>query len=281
MAGMGKPKKHGSGVLRSNFLFGILFLPAAHREAVRAIYAFCRAADDAADLDPKNGGAGIAHWREEVASCYAGAPRDPVMKKLHPYVRRLKLKREYFDKILQGMEMDLKLRRYATMEELEEYCDCVAGAVGLLCLQVFGLHDDPRVHEYSVNLSRGLQLTNILRDLGEDVLLDRVYIPREDLAAFDYSEKDLKAGVINMGFFNVARLTAGRVRGYFDRADRAIDADLRKKLIGPEIMRETYQALLGKMTKALDLILDRKPPRISLLEKLIIAVATWIEIKIA
>ncbi len=236
-------------------------------------------ADDAADLQPEKGAGEVARWREELALCYGGAPRDPVMKRLSPYVERFKLKREYFEKVLQGMEMDLARRRYQTMGELEEYCDCVAGAVGLLCLQVFGLHDEPRALEYSKNLSRGLQITNILRDLGSDALLDRVYIPQEDFGAFGYTEKELKAGVVNTGYFSLARFMVGRARGYFSKADSVVDARLRKKLVGAEIMRRTYQTLLSKFTHALDLLLNRIPPRLSMLEKLLIASRTWLKIR--
>lgn len=246
-----------------------------HRRAVRAIYAFCRAADDAADLDPAKGNLGLALWREELALCYSGYPRAGLMRDLRPYIGKYGLKREYFEKLLQGMEMDLERRRYETMGELEEYCDCVAGAVGLLCLQVFGLHEDERARTYSRNLSIGLQVTNILRDAGVDAAINRVYIPQEDFRGFSYTEAQLKAGEVNMHWFELARSTVGRARSYFSRADRALDDDLRRKLVGPEIMRRTYQALLEKLSHELDAPVDRKIMRISPAEKLLIAFSTW------
>jgi phytoene synthase len=236
--------------------------------------------DDAADLDPAKGREGMAFWREELELCFAGRPRHRIMRSLFPFVQKYKLKREYFEKLLEGMEMDLEHRRYETMEELEKYCDCVAGAGGLLCLQVFGLHDDPRAQAYSRNLSAGLQVTNILRDVGEDAAIDRVYIPREDFRTFGYSEKQLKAAEVNMNWFNLARFTAGRARSFLDKADRAVDADLRKKLVGPEIMRETYRSLLEKMTHALDAPLERRPTRLKLGEKALIAFSTWVGIRL-
>ncbi len=270
-----------SGVLSSNFLFGILFLPSEQRAAVKAIYAFCRVADDAADIDPAGGADGISLWREELALLYKGTPRHRIMKELFPHLGRYKLKREYFEKLLKGMEMDLSRRRYQTMEELEEYCACVAGAVGLLCLQVFELHEDERVRTYSTNLSLGLQLTNIIRDVGDDVAIDRVYLPQDDFGAFGYTEKELKAGVVNIGYFNLMRFMVGRTRSYFSVAERAIDMDLRKKLIGSEIMRATYMELLEKISHALDASLDRNSPRLLLIDKISIALGTWIKIKVA
>ena len=269
------------GMFRSNFLFGILLMRSEHRRAVRAIYAFCRASDDAADLDPARGREGLALWRTELALLYSGSPRAPVMRALHPHVVRYDLKREYFEKLLQGMEMDLARRRYETIDELEEYCDCVAGAVGLLCLQVFGLHEDGRARDYSRHLSLGLQVTNILRDAGVDAAIDRVYLPQEDFRTFSYTEKQLKDGEVNMNWFNLARFTAGRARSHFGHADRALDAGLRKRLVGPEIMRETYQVLLEKLTHVLDAPVDRKILRLSPVEKLLAAVSTWAGIKLA
>lgn len=264
------------GVFSSNFLFGILFMPAEQRRAVTAIYGFCRAADDAADLDPARGAERVAYWREELAQLYRGAPRDPVTKALFPFLGRYRLKREYFERLLAGMEMDLARCRYENMEELAGYCDRVAGAVGLLCLQVAGLHDDPRAREYSDNLSRGLQLTNIIRDVHADVAIDRVYFPQEDFGGAGYTEAELKKGVVNIGYFTLVRFTVGRARGLLEKAARLADGDLRRRLLGPEIMRETYLELLDRMSHVLDECLDGDPPRLSFWARLSIGVSVWI-----
>ena len=211
-------------------------MPREQRDAVKAIYAFCRVADDAADLAPEKGQAGLAKWREELEFCFKGRPRDPIMRELFPVIKRYQLKRAYFDKVLDGMDMDLAHRRYATMAELEGYCDCVAGAVGLLCLQVFGTHDDPRAQAYSRYLSYGLQLTNILRDLRADAAVDRVYLPQEDFATWSYSEAELKRGVVNMNFMQLARFEVARAKKYFGRAREEVDTPLRARLLGAEIM---------------------------------------------
>src|SRR5688572_5619834 len=159
----------------SNFYYGIMLLPKAQRSAVKAIYGFCRAADDAGDAgDPVRAKDRLGHWREELDLMYRNAPRAAAMQELYLHVRDLKLKREYFNLLLEGIEWDLAKRRYESVDRLLEYCDRVAGAVGLLCLQAFGLHEDSRAREYSRNLSYGLQLTNMLRDVGQDVRAGRI-----------------------------------------------------------------------------------------------------------
>lgn len=269
----------GNSARGSSFYWGIRMLPADKREAVAAVYAFCRAADDAADIDPSRGAEAVARWREELESCYAGFPKHPVMKALHPVIRTYKLNRGYFDMILAGMEMDLAKRRYANLDELYGYCDCVAGAVGLLVLQVLGLASDPRATAYSQRLSYGLQLTNILRDMRADVQIGRVYLPQDAMAAYGYSEEELRKGAPTIGFFKLARFLANKAEENFAAAKEALDTPLRRAMVGPEIMRATYEALLHRIMKAADLALDGNPPRLSRTEKFVIALATWVHVK--
>jgi phytoene synthase len=265
----------------SNFRYGILFMPKPQREAVKAIYGFCRAADDAADVDPAKGRENVAMWRQEVELVFKGRPRNAAMQALLPHLKAYQLKRAHFDKILDGMEMDLDHRRYATMTELEGYGDCVAGAVGLLCLQVFGLDGDARAQEYSRQLSYGLQLTNIIRDLKADAAMDRVYFPAEDFSACGYTEAELKKGSVNMNFMRLARLEVGRAQKYFARARESLDRPMRPRLLGPEIMRETYEALLEQMSHGLDMALDGHRARLHPARKLAIACATWLDVKLS
>lgn len=256
------------------------FMPAQAREPVAAIYEFCRAADDAVDLDQAKAAAGVALWREEVDLLYRGAPRHRVMRALHPHVRNLKLKREHFDRILAGFEMDASARVYASGEELYEYCDCVAVAPGRLVLQALGLGDDVRADAYGVNLGRGLQLTNILRDLKEDLGRGRVYWPAEDFGAVDYTVDELKRGQATVKYFKLARLELRRAEIHLTKAREGLDGALRRRLLGPEIMRETYAALLGRLGKALDAPLDGAPPRLSGLDKAVIAGSTWLHTRL-
>ncbi len=268
----------------SNFYYGIMLLPKAQRAAVKEIYGFCRAADDAGDTgDPVRAKDRLGHWREELDLMYRNAPRSMMMKSLYLHVRDLKLKREYFSLLLEGIEWDLARKRYADLDGLLSYCDRVAGAVGLLCLQAFGLHEDARAREYSKNLSYGLQLTNIMRDVGQDAKNGRIYWPESELAAFGYSGEELRKGKITEAYFKVARLQVKRAQAYLDKAELILvdHPDLRRKLLGPEVMRETYESLLRRIEKELDRSLDGDPPKLSKFDKILVAGGTWLRTRFA
>lgn len=268
----------------SNFYYGILLLPKSQRSAVKSIYSFCRAADDAGDAgDPTTAKDRLGHWREELDLMYRNAPRSAVMRELYPHTRDLKLKREYFNLLLEGIEWDLTRKRYDSIEQVLEYCDRVAGAVGLLCLQAFGLHENAKAREYSRNLSYGLQLTNMIRDVGQDARNGRMYWPESELEVFGYSGDQLRKGKISEAYFKAARFQVKRAKSFLDKAEIAVmdDAHLRKQLIGPEIMRETYESLLQKIEKELDRALDGEPPRLTKADKLVIAGGTWLRTRFA
>lgn len=268
----------------SNFYYGILLLPASQRSAVKAIYGFCRAADDAGDAgDPQTAKDRLGHWREELDLMYRNAPRAAIMRELYPHMRDFRLNREYFHLLLEGIEWDLAKKRYDSADRLLEYCDRVAGAVGLLCLQAFGLHEDPHAREYSKHLAYGLQLTNMLRDVGQDVRAGRIYWPEAEMEAFGYSSELLKKAKITENYFKLARFQVKRAQGYLDRAELIVvdHPELRKPLLGPEIMRETYESLLRRIEKELDRALDGEPPRLTKTDKLIIAGGAWLRTRFA
>lgn len=275
-----KPVKSAEGLYQSNFLFGVLAMPAEARRAVKAVYDFCRVADDDTDLAPDAAAERIKAWRGELDACYRGIPSRPVTRALLPFIRRHQLKREYFDRLLDGMDMDARKTRYQTIDELAAYCECVAGAVGLLTLQALGLHEDERAREYSRNLSMGLQLTNILRDLAEDYARGRVYIPAEDFASADYTEAQLGERKINKSYFVLCRYEIARIRTYFRKAEKVSDQGLRRALVCPEIMRATYEELLRRMEKSLDNLAFGEKPTLSLFDRAMVAVMTYLEIKI-
>lgn len=265
-----------SSARASSFSLGMRFMPPAAREPVAAIYAFCRAADDAVDLDPRTALAGVATWREEVELLFAGAPRHPVMKALHPHVRTLKLKREHFDRIIAGFQMDAAKRSYPSADELYEYCDAVAVAPGRLVLQALGLGDDPKADAYGLELGRGLQLVNILRDLREDMDRGRIYWPDSDFLMMEYTQAEMRKGLATVKYFKLARLEARRAELHLLKAGQLLEPAHKKLLLGPEIMRDTYGILLTKLGKALDAPLDGKPPRLSAFEKGLIAGTAWL-----
>ena len=181
---------------RSNFFYAFLLLPRAQREAIFAVYAFCRIVDDAVDegVDRAAQRRELARWREEIARVWgAGAPEHPAAQRLQEAVRRFPIPREALEEVIAGVEMDLDRAAYETFTDLYPYCYRVASAVGLCSIAIFG-YTDPRAQDYAINLGVALQLTNILRDVQVDARIGRVYLPQEDLRRFGVTAEDLRAG---------------------------------------------------------------------------------------
>src|SRR5262249_21342385 len=138
-------------------------------------------------------------WREELQQCYSGSPRHPISLALSDTVQRFQIQREHLAGIIDGVEMDLSRTHYRTFKELYDYCYHVASLVGLACIEIFG-YRNPSAREYAIDLGIAFQLTNILRDVGEDAQRGRVYLPEEDLVRFGYTEEDLRRAVYNEAF---------------------------------------------------------------------------------
>ncbi|MGH7356148.1 MAG: presqualene diphosphate synthase HpnD [Candidatus Rokuibacteriota bacterium] len=235
---------------RSNFYYAFLTLPRPRREALYAVYAFCRTVDDIADLggDPDAARAALRRWREEVARCYAPGPgpEHPIARQLADAVRAFPIPRAALEAIIEGCEMDLSHVVYATAEELYPYCYRVASAVGLCCIEIFG-YTDPRAREYAVSLGTALQLTNIIRDVGADARAGRVYVPREDLARFGVAVDDLVAGRHTEAFVRLMERQTARARGFYRAAREAYPVADARALVPAEIMGRIYGALLDEI----------------------------------
>ena len=235
---------------RSNFYFAFLALPKPRREALYAVYAFCRTVDDVADLgsDPAAQRAGLARWREDVARCFTpgATPDHPIAHQLQTAVRAFPIPRAALEAIIDGCEMDLDRVRYETAEELEPYCYRVASAVGLCCIEIFG-YTDPRAREYAINLGKALQLTNIMRDVGADARVGRVYLPQRDLKDFGVTEQDLVAGRHGDAFVRLMEHQAVRARRFYAAAAAAYPAVDARSLVPAEIMGRIYHALLEEI----------------------------------
>jgi phytoene synthase len=235
---------------RSNFYYAFLTLPRARREALYAVYAFCRTVDDVADLgtDRAVQRAGLARWREDVARCFQPGPppEHPIARQLAAAVRAYPIPRAALEAIIDGCEMDLDRVRFATAEDLYPYCYRVASAVGLCCIEIFG-YTDPRAREYAVHLGTALQLTNILRDVGADARDGRVYLPQQDLATFGVSEDDLVAGRYGERFVRLMEHQAARARQFYTAAARAYPVADARSLVAAEIMGGIYHALLEEI----------------------------------
>ncbi len=230
---------------RSNFYYAFLFLPRAQREAIYAVYAFCRIVDDVVDLGkiPEVQRRELEQWRRELARCFEGVPEDPVAQRLAEVIRRFPIPRSALEAIVDGVEMDLKHSRYETFDDLYPYCYRVAGAVGLCCIEIFG-YSDPRCREYAVNLGVALQLTNILRDVEADAERGRIYLPQEDLRRFGVSAEELKAGRYTPAFVELMGFEARRTHQFYERAWAALPARDARGLVAAEIMGRIYFALL-------------------------------------
>jgi phytoene synthase len=152
-----------------NFYYAFLFLPQPKREAIYAVYAFCRYCDDIADVDmaPESRPDLLAAWRQELDNCYAGQPTHRITQALQQVIAHYPIPKHYFEELMRGVEMDFAIRRYATFADLELYCYRVASVVGLLCIEIFG-YGHAGVRDYARYLGISLQLTNIMRDVKED-----------------------------------------------------------------------------------------------------------------
>ena len=203
---------------RSNFFYAFLCLPRGQRDALYAVYAFCRIVDDAVDVgqDRDEQRRELARWREEIGRVYGGTPAHPAGERLQEAIRAFPIPRSVLDEIITGVEMDLDHPRYETFEDLYLYCYRVASAVGLACIEIFG-YRDPRARDYAVHLGIALQLTNIMRDVQADARAGRVYLPQEDLRRFGVTAEDLAAGRYTPGFVELMAWEAARARDYYER----------------------------------------------------------------
>jgi phytoene synthase len=238
----------------TSFYYAFRILPAAKRRAIYALYAFCRVVDDCVDEEGGEGEAGLQRWLAEVHRCYAGRPETELGRELAEAVARFPVPRACFEEIVDGCRMDLGTRRYATFAELRVYCERVASAVGLASIEIFG-YDDPGTRDYAVELGLALQLTNILRDIGDDAGRGRLYLPLEDLAAHGVGEEALLAAARAPGGHRPAGLAAllefeaERARTHYARAAALLPERDRRSMLAAEIMGAVYRALLEEWAR--------------------------------
>jgi phytoene synthase len=272
----------------TSFYYSFLVLPAEKREAIVAVWDFCRAVDDAVDEPPSdppdplnNEGAGaraLARWREELARLYEGRePVTPEGRGLRPYVQRFALPRSAFEDLIDGVAMDLDDRRYETFEALRQYCLRVASAVGLVCVEIFG-YTDARTREYAIELGIALQLTNIIRDVSVDLDRGRVYLPLEDLARFGCREADLRPGAAPARVRDLLKFQCERARQYYRRAEEALPKADARGMVAARIMAAIYLELLKAIERAnYDVFSGRiQVPRS---RQALIAALTWLRVR--
>ena len=263
----------------SSFTTSFLFLPAERRRAITALYAFCREVDAAVDdcPDAETARGKLDGWRNEIAALDASAP----IHALHPVTQALAAAREHFSlpteqltEIIDGMEMDLDHARYPDFKALHLYCYRVASVVGLLAAEIFGV-TDRRTLKYAHDLGLAFQLTNIIRDVGEDARRGRIYLPQDELARFGVSEADLLECRPSGNFSRLMEFQAARAVEHYGRALAQLPAADRKAQRAGLIMAAIYRETLDEIIRGGFDVLDRRT-RLSKPRKLWIAVKTWL-----
>ena len=238
-------KTGGSG---SSFYYSFLFLDPARRAAITALYAFCREVDDTVDECSDTGLARtkLEWWRREIHNTFHGNPDHPVCRALAPAIRSYHLPESHFIKIIDGMEMDLTHVRYTTFAELRIYCHHVASVVGLLSTAIFG-YTEEKTLDFAQNLGIAFQLTNIIRDVGEDARRNRIYLPAEDLQRFQVSAGDILQGKETENFYALMAFETERALGFYQKAQQQLpDAD-RMRQTPSLVMAAIYLALLQEI----------------------------------
>jgi phytoene synthase len=262
----------------SNLALAFVLLPREKRQAMAALYAFCRQVDDVADDESTSVAErrlALAAWRADVqTACEGGGPRFQVNRELQPFIARHGLPFALFDALVRGVEMDLDTTRYASHEALEDYCYHVASVVGLLSIEVFG-YRDPACRDYAVLLGKALQLTNILRDVRGDAERGRIYLPLEELARHGVSPEEVLRFEYSPRFYALAASVAERARGFYQRAREALPVADRRAMAPAELMGCVYWRLLAKLEAAGFNVFGSTPTRLAKGYKLFLVLRTW------
>ena len=260
----------------SSFYYSFLFLPAERRRAITALYAYCREVDDIVDetSDGQVAAVKLAWWRTELSNLFAGNPQHPVAKALLPAIQKFGVSHEKLSEIIDGMEMDLTQTRYLDWAALERYCYRVAGVVGLLAAGIFGYRDE-RTLSYARDLGIAFQLTNIIRDVGEDARKNRIYIPMEDLKRFSVPAADLLQGRETENFRRLMAFEAERARKYYENAMVELPAVDRRSQRPGLIMAQIYRTLLAEIERDQFHVLTQKTS-LTPVRKFWIAWKTWV-----
>jgi 15-cis-phytoene synthase len=234
----------------SSFYYAFLFLPKVRRAAITAFYAFCREVDDVVDevTDPGVAHTKLAWWQGEVAKSFAGQPSHPAMKALMPCVPEFGIEERQLHAVIDGCRMDLEQTRYLDFPALERYCHLVAGVVGEVSARIFG-QVDPRTTEYAHKLGLAFQLTNIIRDVGEDALRGRIYLPVSELQQFDVKAHEILNRKYSERFTALMRFQAARAQALYGEALALLPAADRRGQKPGLMMASIYRTLLGEIER--------------------------------
>ncbi len=262
----------------SNLAQAFVILPKPKREAMTALYAFCREVDDVADeesvpVDERR--RQLAAWREDIGrACRGETPEFVVNREFQPVIQAHRLPFTLFDELIRGCEMDLEIKRYETMADLEQYCYRVASVVGLLSIEIFG-YQNPACRDYADSLGKALQLTNILRDVRTDAERGRIYLPLADLARFGVRESEILAFEYSDRFRRLAVHVAARARDFYQRARQTLPHEDRRSMLVAELMGSVYWRLLRKLEGRHFNVFGPQPTRLSKAHKLLLIGRGW------
>ena len=259
----------------SSFYYSFMFLPAERRQAITALYAFCREVDDVVDEchDLSLAQTKLEWWRQEVGRVYNGTPTHPVGLALKDVIKGFRLPQEQLLEIIDGMAMDLSQTRYLDFKGLQLYCYRVASVVGLLAAEIFG-YQDRQTLKYAHDLGLAFQLTNIIRDVGEDARRGRIYLPIEDLQRFNVPAKDLLEARYSEQFRELMAFQAERAEKFYDQAFAQLPAVDRKAQRPGLVMAAIYRTLLREIARDGFMVLDRRTS-LTPLRKVWLAGTTW------
>jgi phytoene synthase len=262
----------------SNLALAFILLPREKRDAMSALYAFCRAVDDVADEDSvptEKRRTELAAWRADIRrACENHEPEFILNQEFRPVIQQFKLPFALFDELIQGCEMDLDTLRYENHEPLELYCHRVASVVGLLSIEIFG-YQNPACRDYAVYLGQALQLTNILRDVKNDAARGRIYLPLAELKKFSVTEAEILAGKYSDRYFALASSVAARAKHFYARAQKTLPPEDQRAMVAAELMGSVYWQLLCKLEQEKFNVFGA-PVKLSKPRKLALIFQSWV-----
>ena len=232
----------------SSFYYAFLFLPPPRRAAITAFYAFCRAVDDVGDevSDPAVAATKLAWWRKEVAEAFAGHPTHPTLKALAPHCEPFAIEAQHLLQVIDGCQMDLEQSRYLDFAGLARYCHLVAGVVGEVASNIFG-RTDPATTAYAHKLGTAMQLTNIVRDVGDDARRGRIYLPMDELKRFDVKAQEILERRYSERFGALMGFQAERAQRCYDEAIALLPERDREAQKPGLMMANIYRTLLREI----------------------------------
>jgi phytoene synthase len=263
----------------SNLALAFILLPREKRDAMSALYAFCRAVDDVADEDSipaEKRREQLSAWRTDIRrACENQKPEFVLNQEFQPVIQKFNLSFALFDELIQGCEMDLDTLRYENYEQLEVYCYRVASVVGLLSVEIFGCKN-PACRDYAIYLGNALQLTNILRDVKNDAARGRIYLPQSELKKFNVSEAEILGSKYSDNYCQLAASIAARAKNFYALAQKNLPPEDRRSLVAAELMGSVYWQLLQKLERGKFDVFGPQPLKLSKPRKLALIFQSWL-----